>query len=73
MINVYRNKLKRLKSKQTKQNSNPDNKFETMFKQEKAALIARSHREQDTMRDQFQHADQRHADTANLRLETARK
>ncbi len=33
MINVYRNKLKRLKSKQTKQNSNRDNKFETMFKQ----------------------------------------
>ena len=47
--------------------------FETMFKQEQAAMIARSQREHDTMRDQFHLADQRHAETANLRLETDRK
>ena len=44
-----------------------------MFKQEQAELIARTQSEQDTLRQQFQHGDQRHADTANLRLETARK
>ena len=47
--------------------------FESMFKQEQADLTARTRDEQDTLRQQLQHADRRHADTANLRLETARK
>ena len=48
-------------------------RFDRMYKEGQAELIAKTQREHDTMRQQFQHADQRHADAANLRLETARK
>ena len=47
--------------------------FEKILKQEQAELLARTQKEQEAMRQQSQNLDQRHAEAANWKLESARK